>query len=362
MANEKITIKMVSEKAKVSKTTVSRYLNGKYEFMSIETKKRIEAVIKELDYRPNAMAQSLKSNKTGLIGLVIADITTNTGALLTKGVNDACDNKSFQIIMVNTNNDSQKERLSLQALVDRQVEGIIVNTVGGNDHFITALQQQGIKIVLADGVFKDGAVDAVAINYEKATVEMIKKVYAEGFEKIGFFSQQLNNQSRSKKHDYFLETTANFVKNTRKLTYIIDENFPIAKECQDLLQTFLKEHKGKNKAIFAEDSLVLGNLINSIHRLGLKIPDDIGVCGYDELGVIKALDDNISVISKPAYNIGSQAAELLLKRIAKEKEQYKAKSIELPPIVTIKKSTQITDNNFDKIVIKLNQENKPFIR
>lgn len=74
MANEKITIKMVSEKANVSKTTVSRYLNGKYEFMSAETKKRIEEVIEELEYRPNALAQGLKNNKTGLIGIVVSNI------------------------------------------------------------------------------------------------------------------------------------------------------------------------------------------------------------------------------------------------------------------------------------------------
>ena len=360
MANEKITIKMVSEKAKVSKTTVSRYLNGKYEFMSADTKKRIEEVIEDLDYRPNAMAQGLKNNKTGLIGLVIADITNPFSAILIKGVNDACVKKSFQVVIIDTNNDPEKERESIQTLIQRQVEGIIINTTGNNDDFIHTLPQQGIKIVLADRPIENNNIDTVTTDYEKATSEMMKKVYDEGFERIGFLSRSLREESVKRKHDYFFETTANLVKSTRSLTYTIDEKFPLFKECQDLLREFLNAHKGNNLAMFAESSIVLINLINAIHSLGLKIPDDIGVCGYDELGLTNMSDDGISVISKPSYYIGLTAAELLLKRIVKNKEQYKSKYIELLPEINIKSSTQIVNNSFDKMVIKVTQEHKRY--
>ncbi|MCL2559939.1 MAG: LacI family transcriptional regulator [Turicibacter sp.] len=362
MANEKITIKMVSEKAQVSKTTVSRFLNGKYEFMSESTKKRIEAVIKELDYRPNAMAQSLKSNKTGLIGLVIADMTHPLTSLLIKGINDACEKQSFQLIITDADNDPAKEREKIQSLIDRQVEGIIINATGGNEDFIHTLQQQGNKIVLADCTFADHSIDSVTIDYEKATSELLKKVYAEGFEKVAFFSQPLQDRLAKKKHGDFIEVTERFVKHTSRLTYIIDENNDMLEECQDLIHSFLQAHKDEYLAIFAESSVVTANLLVAIYQMGLKIPEDIGICGYDELGWIKGLTGNVSTISKPAHQIGSEAAELLFKRINKQKEQYKPKHIEIPARITLTDSTQLTDNNFDKIVIKLNQANKPFIK
>lgn len=362
MAKEKITIKMVSEKAKISKTTVSRYLNGKYEFMSAETRKRIEEVIEELDYRPNAMAQSLKNNKTGLIGLVVADVTTPFSAMLIKGVNDVCVEKSFQIIIVHADNDPVREREHIQSLIDRQVEGLIVHTTGENDDFIASLIQRGVKIVMVDDRFKNNPIDTVTTDYEKATAEMIKKVYAEGFERIGFFSQPLSHGLTQKKHDYFIEATENFVNHKIKLTYQIDENNRINEECYDLLQQFLNTHKGNKLAIFAENSVVMLNLMHAIYRLGLTIPSDIGLCGFDELGWTQGSTEGISIISTSAYHVGSEASKLLFKRIAKVKDQYKPKYIKVPVEVSIKHSTQITDNSFDKMVIKLNQENKPFIK
>jgi len=361
MENKKITIKMVSEKAKISKTTVSRYLNGKYEFMSEETRKRIEEVIEELDYRPNALAQSLKNNKTGLIGLVVSDVTNPFSATLIKGVNDACFEKSFQIIIVHTDNDPVKEREHIQSLIDRQVEGLILNTTGENDDFISLLCQRGVKIVMVDDGLKNHSVDTVTIDYEKATADMIKKVYAEGFERVGFFSQPLSHGLSQKKHDYFVEVNGNFVGHNIKLAYQIDDNNPMYDECYDLLQQFLHTHKGNKLAIFSENSAVMLNLMHAIYRLGLTIPSDIGLCGYDELGWTQGSAEGISIISTSAYHVGSEAFKLLFKRIAKAKDQYKPKYIKVPAEVSMKHSTQITDNNFDKMVIKLNQENKPFM-
>ena len=361
MENKKITIKMVSEKANISKTTVSRYLNGKYEFMSVETRKRIEEVIEELDYRPNALAQSLKNNKTGLIGLVVSDVTTPFSATLIKGVNDVCVEKSFQIIIVHTDNDPVKEREHIQSLIDRQVEGLILNTAGENEEFISSLSERGIKIVMVDEGLKNHPFDTVSIDYEKATAEMVKKVYAEGFERVAYFSQSLSHELSQKKHDYFIEVSENFVRHKIELTYQIDENNRIYDECDDLLQQFLNTHKGNKLAIFAENRTVMLNLMHAIYRLGLTIPNDIGICGYDELGWTQSSLEEISIISTSAYQVGSEAFKLLFKRIMKGKDQYKPKYVKVPLEVSMKHSTQITDNSFDKMVIKLNQENKSFM-
>ena len=366
MANEKITIKMVSEKAKVSKTTVSRFLNGKYEFMSAETKKRIQEVIDELEYRPNSMAQSLKNNKTGLIGIVIDDIAHSSTAMLVKGVNDACMKGSFQLIMVDTWNNPEKVREHVQSLIDRQVEGMIVNSSNVNEQFIKELRSQGVKIVLADMMLEttEYVADTIIIDHEKAMAEMLKKVYAEGFEKVGFFSQPFNHNLRVGKHKLFIEGSKHFVRNVDELIYIVDEQASDkqAGAYQQALQAFFDDHKDSKLAVFAENGKVMLNLVNVIARLGWRIPDDIGICGYDELDWKEIVSSDISVISNPLYQVGFQAAELLVKRISKGKDQYKPKKIDVLPEVKMRNSTKTNESSFDKIVRSINEENELIVK
>ena len=352
---------MVSEKAKVSKTTVSRFLNGKFEFMSVETKNRIQAVIDELEYRPNTMAQGLKNNKTGLIGLVVDDMTQLATAKLIKGVNDGCIKNDFQLMMVAVGNAPEVAREQVQLLIDRQVEGIIFNTENVDELFIKELKSQGIKLVLADMRLED-ATDVVIIDHEKSMVELIKKVYDDGFEKMGFFSQPFSHKSSTIKHNIFIEGSKNFVRNAHELTYFThDQRFGF-EAYRKALDTFIKDNVDYKLVIFAENSAVMLNLVNGIYRLGLRIPEDIGVCGYDELGLKDLVAGGITTIEAPFYEVGFQATELLLKRIAKGKDQYKPRQVVLQTEVKIRNSTQTNESGFDKIVRSVNEENEIIVK
>jgi transcriptional regulator, LacI family len=84
--NFKITIDYVAKKAGVSKTTISRFLNGRYEYMSDATRENIKKVIEELNYRPNNLARSLKLNRSNLIGVLVSDIGNHFSSILVKGI------------------------------------------------------------------------------------------------------------------------------------------------------------------------------------------------------------------------------------------------------------------------------------
>jgi LacI family kdg operon repressor len=133
MEKDMITISDVAKASGVSKTTISRYLNGKYEYMSQDTRKRIQTIIEELKYRPSNVAKTLKSNKSGLIGVIIADIASQFSSILLKGIGDVCKANGYQVMISNVDNDPEKEREYIQSLMDNRVEGIIVNTTGYDD-------------------------------------------------------------------------------------------------------------------------------------------------------------------------------------------------------------------------------------
>ena len=132
-SEKKATISDVAAKSGVSKTTVSRFLNGKYDNISIATRQRIKAVIEELDYRPNRTAQRLKASRTMLVGCIIGDISSPFSAVLLKGIMGICEAAGYQVLFADCNDDPERERMAIKSFVDNRVDGLIVNTSGGNE-------------------------------------------------------------------------------------------------------------------------------------------------------------------------------------------------------------------------------------
>ncbi|QOL35441.1 LacI family DNA-binding transcriptional regulator [Bifidobacterium lemurum] len=175
----------------VSKTTISRYLHGEYGYMSDETKARIETAIKELGYRPNRMAQGLKSTVSNMVGVTIADIGNPFSSQMLKGIQQELRARDIQLLVSDSNNDPAIERANIEALLDAQVDGLIVNTVGGNDAYLTAYCTGGEPkpMVMLDRFVRPMVCDCVATNNHEATVEMLDHVAARGFSHVVFVTR-----------------------------------------------------------------------------------------------------------------------------------------------------------------------------
>ena len=142
------TISDVAKAAKTGKTSISRYLNGEKHLLSDDLLGRIEKAIAELDYRPSLMARGLKHGRTRLIGLIIADITNPYSVNVLSGIEAACREKGFTLLVCNTNNELDQELHYLDLLRSYQVEGIVVNAVGMREDGLNRLQQSALSIVL----------------------------------------------------------------------------------------------------------------------------------------------------------------------------------------------------------------------
>src|SRR5690606_33048402 len=127
-----VTIAEVAEHAKVSKSTVSQYLNKRYEYMSENTRKRIEASIEELNYHPNVIARSLKQKSTFTVGVIVANILHSFSTQILRTIENNFNGQGFHTIICNADDEPEKERNYIEMLLAKQVDGLIIFPTGGN--------------------------------------------------------------------------------------------------------------------------------------------------------------------------------------------------------------------------------------
>lgn len=341
LEKKRITINDVALSAEVSKTTISRYLNEQFEYMSVETRERIEKVIDELDYRPSNIARSLKAKNTGVIGCVIADIGSPFSSIVVKGINDVCNEIGYNVLFANTDNNSQNEIKSIQSLMDNRVDGLIVNTTGKNDEYLIELKNKGVNIVLADRCLRDRyLIDTVATDNYKATYECIEYLYKQGYKNISFFTQDTTaNSSRYLRHDAYKDAVKNFYNiDGNKFTYIVEDNN--IENCKKSLTNFKEACNGEAGVIFTVNGVTLLNVLNGMKSLNIDISGKFGICGFDDWGWASLIPPGITTITQDSYECGVQAATMLINKIKDETER-EPQYVELPAKLVIRGSTNI---------------------
>jgi len=340
---ENVTIDVVSQAAGVSKTTVSRYLNHKFEHMSEKTKNKIKNVIEELDFRPNLIARNLKAQKTGLIGVIVSDVTNPVTVHLIKGIINQCTKEGYQVVTASSDEKLEKEKEYILSMVDRQVEGLIVNIVNYNEfEILESLRAKGVKIVLADRTINKPVLDMVTTDNYEMTKTAIKSLYTMGFEAVALFSSDLlTSNVRLARYNAFLNQSQAYVTSPKQMAYIVNEDSE--DEYKKALMDFIGKFPDQKIAAFASTPMALLNLLGAAYELNLRIPEDLGVCGYDNLHWTKLVSGGISVIEQPFYEVGVESAKMLIKRIRNEGDEN-PKYIELKSKLILRKSTNLHEN------------------
>jgi len=170
-------IKDIAAEAGVSPATVSRYLNNRPGQMTEETRARIAEVIERTGYRPRAAARNLRSSRTNLIGVILADIANPFSSAMLEGLSASAAARGCSLMTAISGNDSAKEAESLTRLIDAGVDGLVVNTCGGNDEAIVAAAGR-LPVVLLDRDVADGGVDLVTSNNRELVAGLVDALAA----------------------------------------------------------------------------------------------------------------------------------------------------------------------------------------
>jgi DNA-binding LacI/PurR family transcriptional regulator len=337
-----VTIKEVAKKANVSIATVSAVIN-KNKFVSGDLISRVEEAIKELGYRPNKVARSLKKKETNLIGVVVTEITNPFYPLMFKGVEDVAIDSGYSVILCTTGDDPKKEVFLVQSMIDQGVDGVILATIDDDkSETINILNQLNIPHVLINRSPENYEGTAVRIDSYKVGEIAADYLLESGHRDIGFIGgDRLNSWEREKGFKDVLSKYGIKMENSRLIRsgYSIEEAY---KDTKTLIQS-----GNYPTAIYAASDVMAFGAIKAILDSGLKVPEDISVIGSDNISFSEDFLIPLTTIDAQTYEVGKLGSEMMIEQL-KKKDNAHNEQLLLEPKLIERKSCKPIERKSDE--------------
>jgi LacI family transcriptional regulator len=331
-----VTIRDVARVAKVHPGTVSRALNEQTRaLVNPDTAERVLRAADELGYRPNRIARGLKTSRSHTIGVLIPDITNPLFPPILRGIEDRLDEAGYTSLIVNTDNDPERERIYLEAMRGRQVDGFISATARLDRELLVDLAAAGTPLVLVNRSLEDGSVPAVTVDDRRGIGLAVEHVAELGHKQIGHVAGPQNLSTGHRRHQGFIEAMRAAGlnasrKHVRFTSYFNEEEGATA--CGELLDA-----APELTAIVAANDLVAIGCYDAVEARGLRCPEDISIAGFNDMPFVEKLRPALTTVRVPQREIGKVAADLLLEQLGGGGET--ATEMLLEPTLIIRDST-----------------------
>jgi len=330
-----VTIYDVAREANVSMATVSRVVNGNPNVKPTTRKKVLEA-IDRLGYRPNAVARGLASKKTTTVGVIIPDISSIFYSELARGIEDIATMYKYNIILSNSDQNTDKELHLLNTMLGKQVDGIVF--MGGNitDVLVEEFKRSPVPIVLAASVEEQAQTPSVNINYEQAIYDSVQLLVEKGHKRIAFVSGPMSEPINS------MRKLAGYKRALEEAGIAFDDALVAEGDYSydsgiESLAHLLEQSDKPTAVIAATDEMALG-VIHGAQDRGVSIPEDLEVIGFDNTRLSLMVRPQLTTVVQPTYDIGAVAMRLLTKLM--NKEQVDDQIVELPHRIEERQSTK----------------------
>ncbi|MDQ0352374.1 LacI family transcriptional regulator [Alkalibacillus filiformis] len=308
------TIKDVAQYAKVSVATVSRVINQNG-YVNEDTRKKVEVAVESLNYKPNSVARSLFKKQSKTIGIIVPDITNPYFPELVRGVEDYLIQKGFTTILCNSDEDPEKERLYLDVMKQKYVDGAIIvsNTIereliDGYDMPVVALDRSihhDIPTFAIDN--RDGG---------RIAAEHLLEV---GCTRIGHIKGPDKVENADNRYLGYLDVVMH--KDWFHSGYVVEGNFD-QKQAVEVTKELLQNDREIDGIFAGNDTMALGAL-KAAESLNLNVPEDIAIIGFDGIDLTEMTKPELSTLSQPIYQMSREAAEALVALIEGELVQEK---------------------------------------
>lgn len=312
-----VTLKQLAQKLNVSISTVSKALHESDE-ISKDTIERVKALAQELNYQPNKVALSLKSNKTRTLGVIIPNILNHFFAKVLYGIEEAATQNGYDIIICISNETYTKELQSLEVLGNGSVDGFIISIaeetqINNQTQHIESVLQQNLPIVMFDRVSDTIDCDKVIIDDFGAAYEATKYLLNEGRKQIILLSNIKELSVGKLRVNGYLEALENTSEYKNKPILIHIDNDDQTEECIDAL---FDQYPNVDGILSVDNTTAVVALHKALKRK-INVPEDLSIIGFSDENVLSFTDPKLSTVSQHAIDIGKASVEMLLERLKK---------------------------------------------
>jgi DNA-binding LacI/PurR family transcriptional regulator len=334
------TQKELAKLAGVSAGTVSNVISGTKRVSEKARKKVLEA-IRTLDYHPNLIARSLKTNRTNTLGIVIPEITVPFFPKLIRGAEFAARERGYFLIVVDSDADEALELELISLLRSQRVDGILLVSAAGQWHEDgkpTTVNSRP-PIVCLDRMPQGLEVDSVGVDGRAAAEMGVSHLLSMGHTEIAIITGPLSLKHEQERLSGYREALQ--AKGIKVESSLIWASTFDGDEIEKACRNGLLRPARKPSAIFTTNGVVALEALRSIYAAGLSTPDDIAFATLDEIAAADFFQPAITTVVQPTFDMGCRAVEVLLDRIAHGEPMGKRKMVYLPSTLVVRASSSI---------------------
>ncbi|MDX2175826.1 MAG: LacI family DNA-binding transcriptional regulator [Candidatus Sumerlaeia bacterium] len=332
MAQKPPTIYQIAELAGVSIGTVSRVMNGK-DRVAPATRARVLAVAEKYDFRPNAAARGLATNRTHALMMLVSDLANVYFAEMAKRISRHARDAGLRTVLADSDETPEREAEYLRALADGHVDGAVIAplTTDANIPLYQALIRRRFPLVLMDTELEGVDASCVRTDNERGAALAVDYLAEKGHARIGFVCGNIAFQTNRLRFQGFREALQR-------------RGLPLANEHLVFNQDFLEAEgfcgvdsmlapPNRPTAIFASTDLTAMGCVRTIRRAGLRVPDDIAVVGFDDLRISAHMEVPLTTIGQPKDEIAATAVELLAEQLDPDASPRGRKLVRITPVL-----------------------------
>ena len=289
----------------------------------------------KLGYRPNTFAQSLKTNRSYTIGVMVPDLTNAAFAPIIKGIDNILEESGYSVIVSNTDNVAERAKRNVEKFRERQVDGLVIATARRKDSLVADCQADGTPFVLAVRSTTDKGVSSVVSDEIIGGKMVISHLVLLGHKNIAYVAGPQSLSTGFERYQGYLQGLAKAGLEADPDLFAEGKAFT-EEEGRRAASKILATHKGFTAIVAANDLMALGCYDELIAK-GLKCPEDISVVGFDDMPFASHFNPPLTTIQTPLIDVGAEAARMLLEQI--EEPELPGRAVKLRPELIVRAST-----------------------